>query len=237
MPERKPFFSAEYELRNNRVFLSWRNLQELVPPGSGLCLDIGARTGRRRRIIEALGYKWVGFDVVENRNLSLVADAHDLPFANNTFNIVFMYSVIEYLRNPWKALEEAHRVLKEGSPLFGSVAFVDPFDDTYFCFSHWGVERLLKDTGFKLLWLEPGITAFTLIIHHLLGTPNRIPAPKLTRTMIQTFLLLHKKLSGIYFRLRFGKASLEYERYLQFFQKFPLRFAGEIIFVAEKPKD
>lgn len=51
------------------------------------------------------------------KNLTL-ADARDLPFADNTYASVFSISTLEHIENPEKVLKEAYRVLKPGGILF-----------------------------------------------------------------------------------------------------------------------
>jgi len=47
----------------------------------------------------------------------IIADAHKLPFTDNSFDLVSMFSVIEHMEDSQLALREAVRVLKEGGEL------------------------------------------------------------------------------------------------------------------------
>jgi len=42
------------------------------------------------------------------------ANLYNLPFANNTFDAVFLHGVLEHLKDPVAALREAHRVIRAG---------------------------------------------------------------------------------------------------------------------------
>ena len=53
-----------------------------------------------------------------------VADIHEIPFADNTFDIAYANAVLEHLNEPVKALEELRRVLKPGGIV--GVRDVDP---------------------------------------------------------------------------------------------------------------
>lgn len=60
-------------------------------------------------------------DVVEEkyRNFDFqIADATNLPFQNNTFDLVVSFDVIEHIKNDKKMLSEACRVLKKNGRMF-----------------------------------------------------------------------------------------------------------------------
>ena len=46
------------------------------------------------------------------------ANVYDLPFPSDSFDSIFSHAVLEHLRNPNKAVEEFHRLLKAGG-IFG----------------------------------------------------------------------------------------------------------------------
>jgi SAM-dependent methyltransferase len=58
--------------------------------------------------------------------LLLCADGYQLPFADNSFEIVLLVAVLEHTREPWRLLAEARRVLKRG----GRAVIVVPNDIT-----------------------------------------------------------------------------------------------------------
>ena len=45
------------------------------------------------------------------------ANVYDLPFPSDSFDSIFLHAVLEHLRNPNKAVEEFHRLLKAGGIL------------------------------------------------------------------------------------------------------------------------
>lgn len=54
----------------------------------------------------------IGFPPTKLTNF-IRADAHNLPFQNETFERVYFYDVIEHVDSPIKALKEIYRVLKQ----------------------------------------------------------------------------------------------------------------------------
>jgi len=55
-----------------------------------------------------------------------VADAHDLPFEDATFDLIYMIAVINEIPEPIRAMREFHRVLKPNGSLVFSELFLDP---------------------------------------------------------------------------------------------------------------
>jgi ubiquinone/menaquinone biosynthesis C-methylase UbiE len=72
-----------------------------------LNIGCGGRSGDK-----AIRYGNVRIDIKPFPNVTLVMDAHDLAFGNETFDKVVGYEVLEHLASPIKALNEMNRVLK-----------------------------------------------------------------------------------------------------------------------------
>jgi methionine biosynthesis protein MetW len=86
-------------------------------------LDVGCGDGSVSEFLEKNGFDVTSLDISQNaiekakyeRGLKkcIVGNAEQLPFSNETFDIVFLGDVIEHLFNPQKAIMEANRVLKK----------------------------------------------------------------------------------------------------------------------------
>lgn len=125
-----------------------------APSVDAVALDLGCGTVIHREVVERAGYLYVGADY-SNELAPLLADAHCLPFADDSFDLVFTIAVFEHLRNPLRAMQEVARVLKPGGKLLGSVAFLEPFHDrSYFHHSALGVLDLFDGSGLESEWVK-----------------------------------------------------------------------------------
>lgn len=59
----------------------------------------------------------IGLDIIEGRNVNLVANAHAMPLDDNSFDLVMCMSMLEHDTDPQATLNEAYRVLKPGKML------------------------------------------------------------------------------------------------------------------------
>lgn len=87
-------------------------------------------------------------------NVEVVADAHVLPYADNSVDAIFISAVIEHLYNPLVAIAEMHRVLKPRGVVFS----ITPFMQAYHGYPHHyqnltltGHEYYFTSKGFTLL--------------------------------------------------------------------------------------
>lgn len=109
----------------------------------GTLLDIGSGT-------EDLSYgncsKIVRLDIRKTKNVDIVADAHNLPLSDSSFDGIICKEVLGHLYHPHKAVDEMLRVLKPGGKFVASTCFYwpihEPFD--YFRFTRFGLEKLFE---------------------------------------------------------------------------------------------
>ena len=106
----------------------------LGPAKSGArLLDVGCGTGHWSRFFASLGYAVQGVDISQEMVAAArvhpepncdfkVADACDLPFDNQSFDVVAAMAVLEFVFNVPLALKEMFRCVKEdGAVLVGSL--------------------------------------------------------------------------------------------------------------------
>lgn len=115
-----------------------------------LMLDLGCGDGRHRSIGQHAGYTYVGVDYGAE-GADMHADAHRLPFADDSFDFVLSVAVFEHLRWPSLAALEVARVLRPGGVFLGSVAFAEPFHQaSYYHHTHLGMANNLSLAGLRL---------------------------------------------------------------------------------------
>lgn len=86
-------------------------------------------------------------DVAVGPQTQLVCDAHDLPFADMTFDGVIVQAVLEHVLDPMKCVDEIHRVLKSNGVVYSETPFMQQvhipnYDFTRF--THQGHRRLFR---------------------------------------------------------------------------------------------
>jgi ubiquinone/menaquinone biosynthesis C-methylase UbiE len=86
-------------------------------------------------------------DVGFGERTMLVCDAHDLPFIDNSFDGVVIQAVLEHVVDPFRCVEEIHRVLKADGLVYAETPFMQqvhlgPYDFTRF--THLGHRRLFR---------------------------------------------------------------------------------------------
>ena len=90
---------------------------------TGYSLNIGAG-GTLAKIPHCVEMEYSAY-----RNTDVVADAHNLPFRDNMFEVVVALNVFEHLRNPNQAAQEIFRVLKPGGKVMIHTAFLQPLHE------------------------------------------------------------------------------------------------------------
>jgi ubiquinone/menaquinone biosynthesis C-methylase UbiE len=113
----------------NRGNLEWGFFKNHLPSVEGkTLLDVGCGYGGRSVHYALMGARVVGIDIkperfkmsyffarqhgVEKRVEFQIADAAELPFASNSFDVVISNNAIQYIANPRKSLQECRRVVK-----------------------------------------------------------------------------------------------------------------------------
>lgn len=104
-------------------------------------------------------------------NLDCLADAHQLPFADNAFDHVYSLAVFEHLHSPWAVAEEIRRILRPGGSVYVLTAFcqhVHGYPHHYFNMTDSGLRRLF-DRFEAVECRESAFTSFREISAGIVG--------------------------------------------------------------------
>lgn len=225
------------EIKNDKKALRhWKTgkLLSLLPekPSSDfLVLNLGAGGNADKRFLIQREFNVISTDIYYHPLTDVISDAHNLPFADHSFDLIVMTSVLEHLHNPFIVFNEIYRVLKPGGYLLSSSAFLEPYHTfSYFHISPLGISHLAKISGFKIVHMSPGWDSFSAI------SIGIFPILRYIRYVIQG---LFKSLINIRtLLLLLLKKRLKTEQYGDFqinaFDYEEMRFAGSIIFKLQK---
>ena len=162
----------------------------------GELLDMGCGAKPFAPLFAGRVSRYWGTDLSRSRylgeaRLDAFARAEAQPFRAGSFDTVLGLSMLTYLPEPVRMLEEAHRVLKPGGVLILEFTQMVPLHDEphdYFRFTRFGAEYLLKRAGFEPLetiaigglWARVGLSAIAA-----LNRINRGPTRVLTEIPVR----------------------------------------------------
>lgn len=106
-------------------------------------LNLGAGSGQLHPAQPA-GLRYVHLDLVPHPGLDVIADAHHLPFPDESFDAVFSNSALEHVIKPWVVAEEMTRVLKPGGRIYVQLPFLVPIhhEFDFWRFTDRGIQSL-----------------------------------------------------------------------------------------------
>lgn len=118
--------STTSSLVADKVFQSLEKSLEPIPRPRILVVGGGSPGAGLARLLQNPRYTFVESDIYFGSRSNLIADAHDLPFADNSFDAVISQAVLEHVLRPQACIDEMHRVLKPRGLLFVDVPFLFP---------------------------------------------------------------------------------------------------------------
>lgn len=86
-------------------------------------------------------------DVSLGPTVSLICDAHDIPFVDGFFDAVIVHAVLEHVVDPHRCAEEIYRVLNDNGLVFADTPFMQQVHGRQYDFerfSHLGHRRLFR---------------------------------------------------------------------------------------------
>jgi SAM-dependent methyltransferase len=91
--------------------------------------------------------EFVYTDVVFGASAQYICDAHDLPFADGSFDMIIAVAVLEHVMDPQRCVSEFHRVLKSDGWIYASTPFLQPVHMSAYDFTRFtllGHRRLFR---------------------------------------------------------------------------------------------
>jgi SAM-dependent methyltransferase len=138
------FLNADYRTdASNQAFRSmFVDLSD-----DALCLSIGGGPARAHD-------RLINVNIGPFPNVDVVADAHQLPYADESVDVVYSEAVFEHLHSPNKAAEEIFRVLKPGRRIFICTPFMFPYHGYPHHYQNYtisGHRHLFESAGLKIV--------------------------------------------------------------------------------------
>ena len=145
-------------------------------------------------------YQIDSLDIYPSPNVNLIADAHYLPFPNESYDIIIIQAVLEHVINPYKVVSEIYRILKNEGIIYAETPFLQSVhmaNNDFTRFTHSGHRWLFRN----FLEIKSGVTdgatysllfVFSSIIsgvfkNKLIGSSLRMILGRISR-IIDTFL-------------------------------------------------
>ncbi|CAN5277411.1 hypothetical protein BH09PSE2_BH09PSE2_00340 [soil metagenome] len=146
-----------------------------------LVIGGGAKGSGAEALYDAEDIDLVGTDVYASAYTRLVADGHNLPFKDGTFDAVWIQAVLEHVLEPQRVVDEIHRVLRSDGLVFADTPFMQQvhegaYDFTRFTMNghRWLLRRFseieagpVAGAGTVLSWGVRGLV-------HALGAPSKV---------------------------------------------------------------
>ena len=97
---------------------------------------------------DSVADNFLNVDYSHLRGVSLLADAHHIPFLGKSIDAVQCMQLIEHVKNPERMIGEIHDALKPGGEIFLTAPFMYPYHEAPIDLNRWsqeGLRSLMKE--------------------------------------------------------------------------------------------
>jgi SAM-dependent methyltransferase len=163
---------------------SRQTLADSYARSAGHVLDLGCGAGDSVQLFRSLNpeVRWVGADIAQSPEVAqrtrhdaefVTFDGETLPFADDSFDLVYCKQVLEHVRRPEPLVGEVARVLRPGGLFAGSTSHLEAFHSlSVWNHTPYGFCVLAEEAGLEVVELRPGIDGMTLVAWRALGLPR-----------------------------------------------------------------
>lgn len=198
-------------LANHKIIAA---LEKVRSHAHGELLDIGCGSKPFAPIFAGQVSRYWGSDLAASRYLGgerpdAFASAEAQPFKSGAFDTVLGLSMLTYLPEPGRMIDEAHRVLRPGGTLILEFTQMVPLHDEpwdFFRFTRFGAKYLLERSGFEVveyvpiggLWARVGLSTIAGLQRWNRG-PTRILTEIPVRVLYLVLQLFFELMDRVFF--------------------------------------
>jgi SAM-dependent methyltransferase len=144
-----------------------KKVQRFLPESPNFVLDFGGGAGNYKKFLADSSDLYIILEVDPNSysvkknqgdHIYIIGDGHSPLFADNSFDVIAMFEVLEHVRNPFKIFANCSNWLKPGGRLILSVPqywHIHGWPNDYFRFTKYGLEELANNSGLHIVEVWP----------------------------------------------------------------------------------
>jgi SAM-dependent methyltransferase len=165
----------------------------------GRVIDIGCGDMPYKRFLSGKVIQYDGLDIYRHNDyIKYIVDIEDISkLPRQKYDTALCMEVLEHLPNPWLAIRNIHKVLNDKGVLILSTPHLSRLHDIpndYYRYTEFGLKKMLKSAGFKVLALERKGSLLSFLGHQkstfLLCVTWKIPLIREIAWFINRYLIV-----------------------------------------------
>jgi SAM-dependent methyltransferase len=196
-----------------KVLENLTNLRAALPSG-GRVLVVGGGVAEHgtSTLYDDATLEVAAFDIYASHLTQFVADAHRIPLVSGVFDAVVIQAVLEHVLDPWRVVQEVHRVLKPGGLVYSETPFMQQVHEGAYDFTRF------TDSGHRYLFRNfelidsgpiggPGLVAQWTLDYLIRGVTGSDRAGRRSRRLLQMLNKVDERMGA---RRKLDSASAVY---------------------------